>query len=151
MDGLLHITDLSWGRISHPSEVVHVGQELTLKVLKYVPEKERVSLGLKQLTPDPWEQVASEYQPGDRIAGRVVSVTDYGAFVELVAGIEGLVHWAGSGTGVRGSDGGTTGTAFSFPEELIRRSMNSKISSSSYRLSEPGVPAGLAGGATTPE
>ena len=92
MDGLLHITDLSWGRISHPSEVVHVGQELTLKVLKNVPEKERVSLGLKQLTPDPWEQVASEYQPGDRITGRVVSVTDYGAFVELVAGIEGLVH-----------------------------------------------------------
>lgn len=92
MDGLLHITDLSWGRVAHPSEVVRVGQELQVKVLKYVPEKERVSLGLKQLTPDPWEQVASLYHPGDRLNGRVVSVTDYGAFVELIPGVEGLIH-----------------------------------------------------------
>ncbi len=92
MDGLLHITDLSWGRVSHPSEAVQVGQELQVKVLKYVPEKERVSLGLKQLTPDPWENVASLYHTGDRVRGRVVSVTDYGAFVEVMPGVEGLIH-----------------------------------------------------------
>ena len=92
MDGLLHITDLSWGRVSHPSEVVQVGQEVRVKVLKYMPEKERVSLGLKQLLPDPWEQVASDYSPGDRVFGRVVSITDYGAFVEVSPGVEGLVH-----------------------------------------------------------
>ncbi len=92
MDGLLHITDLSWARVSHPSEVVQVGQEVRVKVLKYVPEKERVSLGLKQLMPDPWEQVASDYNPGDRVFGHVVSITDYGAFVEVSPGIEGLVH-----------------------------------------------------------
>ncbi|HEV2495641.1 MAG TPA: 30S ribosomal protein S1 [Terriglobia bacterium] len=92
MDGLLHITDLSWGRIAHPSEVIQVGQEIRVKVLKYTPEKERVSLGLKQLQPDPWEQVAGEYKVGDRAVGRVVSLTDYGAFVELLPGIEGLIH-----------------------------------------------------------
>jgi small subunit ribosomal protein S1 len=92
MDGLLHITDLSWGRISHPSEVVRVGQEVQVKVLKYTPEKERVSLGLKQLLPDPWGQVASEHKVGDRTTGRVVSLTDYGAFVELSPGVEGLIH-----------------------------------------------------------
>src|SRR2546425_6157873 len=92
MDGLLHITDLSWARVSHPSEVVQVGQEVRVKVLKYVPEKERVSLGLKQLMPDPWEQVASDYKPGDRVFGHVVSITDYGAFVEVSPGVEGLVH-----------------------------------------------------------
>jgi small subunit ribosomal protein S1 len=92
MDGLLHITDLSWGRVAHPSEVVQVGQELRVKVLKYVPEKERVSLGLKQLTPDPWERVAADYRPGERVPGRVVSLTDYGAFVEIAPGVEGLVH-----------------------------------------------------------
>jgi small subunit ribosomal protein S1 len=92
MDGLLHITDLSWGRIAHPSEVVQVGQEIQVKVLKYVPEKERVSLGLKQLQPDPWEQIASEFKVGDRTIGRVVSLTDYGALVELLPGIEGLIH-----------------------------------------------------------
>jgi len=92
MDGLLHITDLSWGRISHPSEVVQVGQEIQVKVLKYTPEKDRVSLGLKQLQPDPWEQVAAEFKVGDRAVGRVVSLTDYGAFVELLPGIEGLIH-----------------------------------------------------------
>jgi small subunit ribosomal protein S1 len=92
IDGLLHITDLSWGRVAHPSEVVRVGQELQVKVLKYVPEKDRVSLGLKQLSPDPWERVSETYHPGDRVSGRVVSLTDYGAFVELEPGIEGLIH-----------------------------------------------------------
>ena len=92
MDGLLHVTDLSWGRVNHPSEAVHVGQELTVKVLKYVPDKGRVSLGLKQLTPDPWDHAPSTYRVGDRIFGRVVSLTDYGAFVELEAGVEGLIH-----------------------------------------------------------
>ncbi len=91
-DGLLHITDLSWSRVRHPSEVLQVGQELKVKVLKYNPEKERVSLGLKQLSPDPWEPVASLYRVGDRVIGRVVSIADYGAFVELAPGIEGLVH-----------------------------------------------------------
>lgn len=94
MDGLLHITDLSWGRVRHPSEVVQVGQEIKVKVLKFDREKERVSLGLKQLLPDPWEQVLSTYPVGDRVTGRVVSITDYGAFVELAPGIEGLIHIA---------------------------------------------------------
>ena len=92
IDGLLHITDLSWGRIGHPSEVVQVGQELRVKVLKHDPERGRISLGLKQLTPDPWEQVAATYRAGDRITGRVVSLADYGAFVELEPGVEGLIH-----------------------------------------------------------
>ncbi len=92
MDGLLHITDLSWGRAGHPSEVVQIGQEIRVKVLKYDPEKERVSLGLKQLLPDPWARVASTYHFGDRVTGKVVSITDYGAFVELEPGIEGLIH-----------------------------------------------------------
>ena len=92
MDGLLHMTDLSWTRVAHPSEVVQAGQEVEVKVLKFDKEKGRVSLGLKQLTPDPWEQVTSQYHPGDHIHGKVVSVTDYGAFVELEAGVEGLIH-----------------------------------------------------------
>jgi small subunit ribosomal protein S1 len=92
MDGLLHITDLAWGRVSHPSEVVQVGQEIRLKVLKYDTEKGRVSLGLKQLTPDPWEMVPRTYHAGDRVTGRVVSLADYGAFVELEPGVEGLIH-----------------------------------------------------------
>ena len=92
MDGLLHITDLAWGRVSHPSEVVQVGQDIRVKVLKHDVEKGRVSLGLKQLTPDPWEMVPQTYHAGDRVAGRVVSLTDYGAFVELEPGVEGLVH-----------------------------------------------------------
>ncbi len=92
MDGLLHITDLSWGRVGHPSEIVQVGQEVRVKVLKYDKEKGRVSLGLKQLTPDPWESVLATYHPGDRAFGRVVSLTDYGAFVELEPGVEGLIH-----------------------------------------------------------
>jgi small subunit ribosomal protein S1 len=92
MDGLLHITDLAWGRVSHPSEVVQVGQEVRVKVLKYDLEKGRVSLGLKQLTPDPWEMVPRTYHAGDRVTGRVVSLADYGAFVELEPGVEGLIH-----------------------------------------------------------
>ena len=92
IDGLLHITDLSWGRIGHPSEVVQVGQEIRVKVLKHDPERGRISLGLKQLTPDPWETVAATYHAGDRVTGRVVSLADYGAFVELEPGVEGLIH-----------------------------------------------------------
>jgi len=92
MDGLLHVTDLSWGRVARPSDVVQVGQEIKVKVLKYDREKERVSLGLKQLSPDPWEQVPVSYHAGDRVTGHVVSLTDYGVFVELAPGIEGLVH-----------------------------------------------------------
>lgn len=92
MDGLLHMTDLSWGRVSHPSEVVQVGQEITVKVLKHDQERGRVSLGLKQLTPDPWEHVPASYHPGDKVTGRVVSLTDYGAFVEIEPGVEGLIH-----------------------------------------------------------
>jgi small subunit ribosomal protein S1 len=92
MDGLLHVTDLAWGRIGHPSEVVQVGQEVRVKILKYDREKERISLGMKQLLPDPWEQVVKTYHPGDRLRGRVVSLTDYGAFCEVEPGIEGLIH-----------------------------------------------------------
>lgn len=92
MDGLLHVTDLAWGRVGHPSEVVQVGQEVRVKVLKYDRENERISLGMKQLLPDPWEQVVKTYHPGDRLRGRVVSLTDYGAFCEIEPGIEGLIH-----------------------------------------------------------
>ena len=92
MDGLLHVTDLSWGRVGHPGEVIKVGQELRVKVLKYDAEKGRVSLGLKQLDPDPWERAGSTYRLGDRISGLVVSLADYGAFVELEPGVEGLIH-----------------------------------------------------------
>ena len=92
IDGLLHITDLSWGRIGHPLEVVQAGQEIRVKVLKHDPEKARISLGLKQLTPDPWEKVAATYHAGDRVSGRVVSLADYGAFIELEPGVEGLIH-----------------------------------------------------------
>jgi small subunit ribosomal protein S1 len=92
IDGLLHITDMSWGRINHPSELFNVGDEIKIKVLKFDPESERVSLGLKQIQPDPWVDAALRYPIGKRLAGRVVSLTDYGAFVELEPGIEGLVH-----------------------------------------------------------
>jgi small subunit ribosomal protein S1 len=92
IDGLLHVTDISWGRIAHPSEVLHVGDEIAVKVLKFDRAKERVSLGIKQLEPDPWESVAERYAVGSRVLGRVVNVTDYGAFVELEPGIEGLIH-----------------------------------------------------------
>jgi small subunit ribosomal protein S1 len=92
IDGLLHITDMSWGRIGHPSEMLKVGDKLNVKVLKYNPETERVSLGLKQTMPDPWAEAHSSYPIGLKVRGKVVSVTDYGAFVELEQGIEGLIH-----------------------------------------------------------
>jgi small subunit ribosomal protein S1 len=92
LDGLLHITDMSWGRISHPSEVINVGDQLKVVVLKYDPERERVSLGMKQIMPDPWTTAADRYPVGMRIHGKVVSITDYGAFVELEKGVEGLIH-----------------------------------------------------------
>ena len=92
MDGLLHITDMSWGRIKHPSEVLNVGDEIQVKVLKYDNEKERVSLGLKQLQTDPWEGVKAQYPSGTKLKGKIVSLADYGAFVELGDGIEGLIH-----------------------------------------------------------
>ncbi|MEW6387058.1 MAG: 30S ribosomal protein S1 [Thermodesulfobacteriota bacterium] len=92
LDGLLHITDLSYGRIRHPSDLFKVGDTITVKVLSFDREKERISLGLKQLNPDPWTTVEEKYPLGARITGRVVSLTDYGAFVELEAGVEGLIH-----------------------------------------------------------
>jgi small subunit ribosomal protein S1 len=92
IDGLLHITDMSWGRVNHPSEMFSIGDKVTVMVLKYDKEKERVSLGLKQITPDPWVNVDNKYPVSTRISGKVVSITDYGAFVELEKGIEGLVH-----------------------------------------------------------
>ena len=92
IDGLLHITDLAWRRVRHPSEVVQVGQELEAKVLKFDQEKNRVSLGLKQLGDDPWLGIARRYPKGTRLFGKITNITDYGAFVEVEAGIEGLVH-----------------------------------------------------------
>src|SRR5215467_9005298 len=92
IDGLLHITDMAWRRVRHPSEVVQVGQELTAKVLKFDQEKNRVSLGVKQLGEDPWVGLGRRYPQGTRLFGKVTNLTDYGAFVEIEAGIEGLVH-----------------------------------------------------------
>ncbi len=92
IDGLLHITDMSWGRVSHPSELVSIGEKVKVKVLSFDPEKERISLGMKQLTPYPWEEVDKRYLVAQKVKGKVVSITDYGAFVELEKGIEGLVH-----------------------------------------------------------
>ena len=92
IDGLLHITDMSWGRVSHPSELFAIGDNVTVMVLKFDQEHERVSLGLKQTTPDPWTNVADKYPEESRVSGKVVSITDYGAFIELEEGIEGLVH-----------------------------------------------------------
>ncbi|HAR36676.1 MAG TPA: 30S ribosomal protein S1 [Acidobacteria bacterium] len=92
VEGLLHISDLSWGKVSHPSEVLQVGQEVEVVVLDFNENEEKISLGYKQLTPDPWLSVGQKYQPGTRITGRVVSLTDFGAFVELEKGVEGLVH-----------------------------------------------------------
>jgi small subunit ribosomal protein S1 len=92
MDGLLHITDMSWGRIGHPSEVCQIGDELEIKILDIDWDRERISLGLKQLEAYPWEDVAAKYPVGSRVRGRVVSITNYGAFIELEKGVEGLVH-----------------------------------------------------------
>ncbi len=92
MDGLLHITDMSWGRVKHPSELVKVGDELEVKVLKFDDDKERVSLGMKQMSDDPWLSVDSQFPIGKKLSGEVVSLADYGAFVELEDGIEGLIH-----------------------------------------------------------
>ena len=92
LDGLLHITDMSWGRLTHPKDLVHVGDHIQVKVLKFDKEKPRVSLGFKQLTPDPWLDAEQRYPVGAHVNGRVISVTDYGAFIELEQGIEGLVH-----------------------------------------------------------
>jgi len=92
VDGLLHITDLSWGRVSHPSEVVELDQELEVVVLDYEEERQRISLGLKQLQDHPWDKIGDQYEEGDTVEGKVVSITNYGAFVEIEKGIEGLVH-----------------------------------------------------------
>ena len=92
VDGLLHITDISWGRVKHPSELFSISDQVKVKVLNFDIEKERVSLGMKQLTPDPWTLAATKYPVGSRVNGKVVSLTDYGAFVELEEGIEGLIH-----------------------------------------------------------
>ena len=92
IDGLLHITDLAWRRVKHPSEVLNVGDEVTAKVLKFDQEKNRVSLGMKQLGEDPWVGLSRRYPPGTRLFGKVTNITDYGAFVEIESGIEGLVH-----------------------------------------------------------
>ena len=92
IDGLLHITDMAWKRVRHPSEVLTIGQEVTAKVLRYDQEKNRVSLGIKQLGDDPWEGVTRRYPQGTRVFGKVTNITDYGAFVEIESGVEGLVH-----------------------------------------------------------
>jgi small subunit ribosomal protein S1 len=92
IDGLLHVSDMSYGRIHHPSEMLHVGDPLTVKVLKFDREKERISLGMKQISSNPWETVEERFIIGTKVIGRVVSVTDYGAFVELEPGVEGLIH-----------------------------------------------------------
>jgi small subunit ribosomal protein S1 len=92
VDGLLHLTDMTWGRINHPSEVVSIGDDIKVKVLDFDKEREKISLGLKQLTPHPWDGVEERYIVGERVNGKVVSITDYGAFVELEKGVEGLIH-----------------------------------------------------------
>jgi len=92
IDGLLHITDMSWGRVKHPSDILAVGDKINVKVLKFDRDKERVSLGLKQIAPDPWLDVAAKYPVESKVVGKVVSLTDYGAFVELEEGVEGLIH-----------------------------------------------------------
>lgn len=92
VDGLIHITDLSWGRINHPNEIVQLDQQINVVVLEYDQEKKRVTLGLKQLTPHPWENIEEKFKEGDKVSGKVVSITDYGAFIEIEKGIEGLIH-----------------------------------------------------------
>jgi small subunit ribosomal protein S1 len=92
IDGLMHITDMSWGRINHPSDIIKVGQTIKVKVLQFDRENQRLSLGLKQTMPDPWEHVGEKFPQGSRVKGKVTSITDYGAFVQLQEGVEGLVH-----------------------------------------------------------
>src|SRR3989339_1307486 len=92
IDGLLHITDMSWGRVKHPNNILTVGEEIEVKILKFDAEKERVSLGLKQVQENPWERARDNYQPGAKVSGEIVSVKDYGIFIELDDGIEGLIH-----------------------------------------------------------
>ncbi|NOZ03922.1 MAG: 30S ribosomal protein S1 [FCB group bacterium] len=92
VDGLLHITDLSWGRVNHPSEITKIGETLTVKVIDYDEEKQRISLGLKQLTPHPWEDIEDKYPVGTKVKGKIVSMTNYGAFIEIEPGVEGLIH-----------------------------------------------------------
>ena len=92
VDGLLHITDMTWGRIVHPSEMFGIGDEVEVLVVKYFPEDQKVSLGLKQLSNNPWEAVEKKYEIGTRVGGKIVSITDYGAFIELEPGVEGLIH-----------------------------------------------------------
>ncbi len=101
IDGLLHITDMSWGRVKHPSNLLNIGDEIEVKILKFDSEKERVSLGLKQVQPNPWEEAKDKYIPGTKVSGEIVSVKDYGIFIELSDGIEGLIHvsemsWTGA-------------------------------------------------------
>jgi small subunit ribosomal protein S1 len=92
IDGLLHVTDMSWKRVSHPSQVVEVGQEVEVQIIKINPETQRISLGMKQLMSDPWDGVSAKYPIGAKLKGRVTNITDYGAFVELEDGVEGLIH-----------------------------------------------------------
>src|ERR1700756_5061579 len=92
VDGLLHVTDIAWRRINHPSEALTIGQQVKVQVIRFNPETQRISLGMKQLEADPWEGVAAKYPPGAKYSGRVTNITDYGAFVELEPGVEGLVH-----------------------------------------------------------
>ena len=92
VDGLVHITDLSWGRINHPSEIVKLDQTINVVVLDFDQEKKRISLGYKQLQPHPWENIRTKYPVGTKVVGKVVSLADYGAFVEIEKGIEGLIH-----------------------------------------------------------
>lgn len=92
VDGLVHITDLSWGRVTHPSEVVELDQKVKVVVLDYDADKKRISLGIKQLTPHPWDSIGDKYEKGTKVRGKVVSLTDYGAFIEIEKGIEGLIH-----------------------------------------------------------
>ncbi len=92
VDGLLHVTDIAWRRINHPSEALQIGQQVRVQVIRFNPETQRISLGMKQLEADPWEGVAAKYPPGAKYSGRVTNITDYGAFVELEPGVEGLVH-----------------------------------------------------------
>ncbi len=92
IDGLLHVSDISWGRVKHPSNYFKVGDQIKVKVIKFIPEKEKIALGIKQLTPDPWKKASKKYPVGAKVEGKVVSLTEFGAFVELEPGIKGLIH-----------------------------------------------------------